>query len=304
MKTVIGIDGGATSTRALIANERGEVLAYRTAGGSNPRTVGFDAARRNLATVTAGHQAAVAFLGLAGVSEPEDREPVLRLAVELGFAPAGMVGVDHDIRIALAGGLAGDSGIVVIAGTGAACYGRSASGEVWRAGGWDWEADNHGGAHRVAVAGMEAVLRAFDGRGPVTSLTGKFPERRDFQRMTKSEVAALAPVVLAAAEAGDAVAIQIVERQTDELACAVAAVAQRLNMPAGPVTYTGSLLLKSESYRAAFTTAVRRRLPGASVTEPVFSPVVGAVLLGWQLAGWPVTAEVLANLREFCVENF
>jgi N-acetylglucosamine kinase-like BadF-type ATPase len=49
-----------------------------------------------------------------------------RAALQLGDA----IHVDHDIRIALAGGLSGRPGIALIAGTGSSCFGMNAAGDA------------------------------------------------------------------------------------------------------------------------------------------------------------------------------
>ena len=202
--------------------------------------------------------------------------------------------------------------MVVIAGTGSSCYGRNAAGESWKAGGWEWLFDNQGGAYRVALAGLEAAVREYDGRGESTGLTPALVTalgvattealvaRLRPDQLETAELAAVAPVVLAVAERGDAVAVGIARHQADELAVAAEAVSRRLGLLGEPhaVTYTGSLLLKNEFYRGLFTAAVQRRMPLAQVVSPRLSPVLGAVVLALQTARWPVTEPVLERLGE------
>jgi len=63
---------------------------------------------------------------MAGVVSDDDRTTIRQIAEQLRLAPPERIGVDHDIRIALAGGLAGQPGIALIVGTGSSCYGRTA----------------------------------------------------------------------------------------------------------------------------------------------------------------------------------
>ncbi|QJW94058.1 N-acetylmuramic acid 6-phosphate etherase [Frigoriglobus tundricola] len=88
----------------------------------------------------------------------------------------------------------------------------------------------------------------------------------------RAALAALAPVVLAAAEAGDPVADQIVCDAASELAAATAAAARHLNFGAAfPVAMAGGLLAAPD-YRERFLSALAARGlavgPGALVTEP------------------------------------
>ena len=69
------------------------------------------------------------FLGLGSVVTSKDRETIRNMVQEIHLVPEGAIGVDHDLRVALMGGLTGDAGIALIAGTGSSCYGRDASGQ-------------------------------------------------------------------------------------------------------------------------------------------------------------------------------
>ncbi len=137
MPLVIGVDGGGTRTRAALVTESGQILGLGTAGPSNYDDVGVAVAQSNigLAVQRAWQQAGLssrqgdaAFLGMAGVVSSADRATIYRMAAELALAPTPRIHVDHDIRIALAGGLAGQPGIALIVGTGSSCYGRRADG--------------------------------------------------------------------------------------------------------------------------------------------------------------------------------
>ena len=151
MELVIGVDGGGTRTRLVVAAADGRILGLGEAGCGNPSAGGEAevrgslAAARTRAFVQAGLEpraAAAAFLGLAGVAGEEERRAVERLAVELELAPGDRTAVDHDLRVAQAGAFAGGPGLVLVAGTGSACYGRAADGRSWRAGGGGSFADD------------------------------------------------------------------------------------------------------------------------------------------------------------------
>src|SRR5215207_10086982 len=82
---VLGIDGGATSTRAVLAERQGAVLGRGEAGPGNPKSAGFDSAleevRRAIeAAFTASKMeittADAICLALAGAGRPEDRPPI------------------------------------------------------------------------------------------------------------------------------------------------------------------------------------------------------------------------------------
>ncbi|MGH2544233.1 MAG: N-acetylglucosamine kinase, partial [Ardenticatenaceae bacterium] len=124
---VLGVDGGGTKTRVAIVDESGQLHSTGLAGPSNIDDVGFETTRANIAQAvnTACHMAdlqaisfSACFFGMAGVVSSQDRNLIHRMAQDLQLAPPEQVEVDHDCRIALAGGLSGRPGIVLIAGTG------------------------------------------------------------------------------------------------------------------------------------------------------------------------------------------
>ncbi|MCS7222234.1 MAG: BadF/BadG/BcrA/BcrD ATPase family protein [Anaerolineae bacterium] len=320
MPLVIGVDGGGTRTRVALVDEHGRVLGLGTAGPSNYDDVGIAVTRDNigLAVQRAWQQAGLSpclgdavFLGMAGVVSEADRATIRQIALELALAPAGQVHVDHDIRIALAGGLAGQPGIALIVGTGSSCYGRRADGRSWRAGGWGHLLDDLGSGYYLGVQAMVAAVRAADGRGPETALLPAvmgalklediqgIMRRLYHQGLTRAEIAALAPLVLDAAASGDLIARQIIERGVDELALMVETVARQLDFLPGPVsvTVTGGLARSGPAYWDPLCAAIRRRIPTSQVVEPILPPVLGAALLALEALGIGLSPELIARLR-------
>ncbi|HLP08445.1 MAG TPA: BadF/BadG/BcrA/BcrD ATPase family protein, partial [Opitutaceae bacterium] len=161
MALFLGIDGGGTSTRALLCDERGRVLGLGAGGVANHLHAGWGGAADSLHTAVHGAftaaglapaPCAAAFLGMAATASDAARGRWREIALQLGLArAAAAVGVDHDVRIALAGGLAGRPGIALIAGTGSSCYGRTASGATWQAGGWGSILDDGGGGYWLGL---------------------------------------------------------------------------------------------------------------------------------------------------------
>ena len=91
-----------------------------------------------------------------------------------------------------------------------------------------------------------------------------------------------------AMNAGDGVAVEILERGAQEVAELVAAVACRLGLDRAPVCevcVVGGVVEGSASYRGRITTAVQRMTPTAAVKLPAQPPVIGAAILALELAG-------------------
>jgi len=310
---ILGIDGGGTHTRALIANAEGTVLGVGKAGSSNYHTVGITQAVRAVADAidaarTAGRvngQASGAFLGLAGVKSAADhlafREPLAALGL---VKSSERLGLDHDLRIALAGGCGDRPGIVVIAGTGSAAYGRDRNGVTAQSGGWGWLIDDQGGGSWFALKGLRAVMEAADGRGPRTRLEpALFAElgvttAREAMQWTmrpdtaRSQLAALAPVVLAAAEDGDKVATALMVEGARQLARMAAALVEPLDFGGDPISVVpAGGLLGHAAYLAEFRSALEKTGHPFFVVESPVPPIGGAAFLAADLAGIALTDE-------------
>lgn len=320
---VIGVDGGGTSTRVAVATANGNLLGIGQAGAGNYHDVGAERVQLHIeralvaAWSSAGQtrqQAAAAFLGLGSITSEEDRQVIRRIARELALAPDDKVGVDHDLSIALAGGLGGRAGIVLIAGTGSSSFGRGPDGRTWRAGGWGHTLDDLGSSGWLGLQAMVATVRAFDGRGDSTILSGKVLEalgiddiqkimrRVDGEGMTRREIAGLAPLVTNAAATGDPVARQLLTEAAQHLALLPTTVAKKLNLAeqldAVPLVVTGGLTQAGPEFQVALAAALHEALPQAVVSSPKFQPVIGAVLRAIELLDGGPSSTVIDNLLD------
>ena len=181
----------------------------------------FTAARLPRRTVAA------ATLGLAGAGRPEDQAFVTDWAARVRLADR--VEVTGDATLLLAAGTPEGWGVAAIAGTGSMAYARAADGRTARAGGWGYLLGDEGSGYALVLAGLQAVARAVDGRGPATSLRERFLTKLNLGEAQelipliyrggwdRATLAALAPVVLEAAEAGDPVASTIVGQAAGEV---------------------------------------------------------------------------------------
>ncbi len=316
---LLGIDGGATHTRAALVSETGAFLGHGIAGPSNYDNVGVETAKANIheAVRSAWSESDLkpakvdaAFLGMAGVVSEADRATIRQIIAELKLVKENKIEVDHDIRIALAGGLAGAEGIVLIVGTGSSCYGRRGDGRHHRTG-WGYVLDDLGSGYYLGLQAMIAAVRAADGRGAPTGLSLLIQQALSYEHIDEimrllyhehlsvTQIAALAPFVLAAAGGGDAVALAIVERGADELSLMIQTVAQKLDFvnSSFPLVIVGGVANASPFYKERIAAAMTRRVPMCAIKQPVLPPVLGAALLAIESAGVPVSQEVLEKLE-------
>jgi len=299
---VLGFDGGGTRTVALLAAPGADgswrLLGRGEAGPSNRQTVGTPAAlaaldsaaeRAFAAAGKARRRVRAACLGLAGAGRPGDQEVVRDWALRSELARG--VDVIEDAALIPAAGTPGGWGVAVVAGTGSMAFARGPDGRTARSGGWGHLLGDEGSGYAIAVAGLRAVARAADGRGPATVLADRLPAAHGLARpeelvtvvyrdCDRAAVAALAPLVLAAAEEGDAVAAEIVGSAAGELAAAAEAAARLLGLgPAFPVALAGGLLASHAGYRGRFLAAVAGRGLTADPVAVVAEPAEGAVRL-------------------------
>lgn len=303
----LGVDAGGTGTRVVVAHATGRILGVGAGGTGNWQAAGAAAAGATVraaverALAEAGVQAADlrgSFFALAGVRTGDERAVMRAELASLGLG--GEIGVGGDIEAAHAGALGGGPGVVVIAGTGSAAWGRNAAGETWQAGGWGWLTDDKGGGYWLAVRGLAAACEAADGRGAATELgaraevffgAGGLRELlRELHagRRDRAAVAGFAREVRAAAEAGDAVAETLMEEAVRELMRLAEAVRERIAPKEEgvgfPVAVTGGLGLGKR-------VGERARRAGFEPRKPWGEPVLGAVLHAADIGGAKLDAE-------------
>src|SRR5512132_1215120 len=176
-RAVFCVDGGGTTTHAVILDASFTVLGEGLAGPSNPLRVGIvNAAAAVREAIDRACEAAklrrtdlvAAEIGLAGASRNELRA---RMREALHGSGIGEIVVVGDADIALYGATEGEPGLIVIAGTGSICCGVNGRGKRICAGGWGPVAGDEGGGAWIARRALRAIAHAVDGRGPTTSLT-------------------------------------------------------------------------------------------------------------------------------------
>ena len=302
---VLGIDGGATHTVALLADAAtGAVAGRGTAGPSNIQAVGVEAALLELdravdeafvAASISRVKVGAACLGLAGVDLNEGLDIIHAWADQVFLAEK--LSVANDATLLFAAGTPDGWGLAVIAGTGSIAFTLDRTGKDGRAGGWGYLLGDEGSAFMVGLSGLRAACRAADRAGPATQLLGAFLARlgttdpRDFipavyrGAWDRTVIAGLAPVVVEAAEAGDAVAHKLVVHQVTELARTAVTAVDAGNLPrlGLPIAVAGGLIVRSEFYRRLFVEAVRGFGVHPGVVQPVEDPAIGAIVLAQKM---------------------
>ncbi len=279
----LGIDGGGSKTLAVVVDEQGRECGRGLAGSSNYAAIGLEMAMSNIqraleqATATLAIPTSTqaeqicfrrAWLGMAGMDRPDDDAllwPRLR-----GLAQFVHITNDADLLLSA---FEDTVGIALIAGTGSIALGRNAQGPRARAGGWGHLLGDEGSGYDLGLQALKAVTRAVDGRGPATLLLDlimswwQLQSAHDiigqvYPQEDKAKIARLTPLVFEAADAGDACAIDIIQRSARELADLVGAVGGRLFPDATQkiaLALGGGLLLHQQNYQEQVLAAVRQQ---------------------------------------------
>jgi N-acetylglucosamine kinase-like BadF-type ATPase len=299
----LGVDGGQSSTYALIGDASGRVLGSGRGGPSNHVGAAeggakFTGAIRSClaaACADAGLEAASicfasACLGFSG--GPADKEAILK-----EILPSERTLVTNDALIALSGATGGEPGLITIAGTGSIAFGRNGSGKTARAGGWGYAFGDEGGGFYIARQALRAALRFEEGWGQSTSLGRMFLEAsgaHDVNELLhgfytpefpRPRIAAFAKLVDAAAENGDAIAREILNDAARELATIASAVRGQLfdKGESVRVAYIGGVF-RSRMVLERFRELIQKEI-GESVAPPLLGPAAGALLEAYRAAG-------------------
>ncbi len=306
MAYYLGIDGGGTKTRCILADET-TVLAAAMSGGSNVVRLGETQAREALQTAVRkvctaaripAHQIRAICIGAAGAARPEIAAKIRRILAEViseasPKVAATKIEVVGDSLIALEAAFGSGPGVIAIAGTGSIVYGRDLAGRTTRAGGWGFAISDEGSGDWIGRRAIAAILSARD-QGRETALTNmvlqawKLNTIEELVQQANStpppDFPRLFPLVLRAAEA-DAIARDLLAEAGTKLAALAATVLRRLashpettpTVATLPVAMTGSVFRQSSDVREIFYNTLERDFPGIVVRQELADPVEGAL---------------------------
>lgn len=314
----LGVDGGQSHTEAIVANGGGKILGRGRGGPSNhaEQPGGRERLRRAVVESVGGALKAAggpqlkeitfASAHCAMTGGAEFKEEIIS-----SILCARRLQIDHDAPAALAGALAGEPGIVVIAGTGAVAYGENLRGERAQAGGWGHLFGDEGSAYWIAKEGVRRAMMAADGLTGLTNLGAlalAHFQKSDLralalsvygEEISRDQLATFAEAVHRAALGGDPAAGAIISEAGEALAALAVAVIHKLydKDDSARVACVGGVF-RGELARRSFANALKEQTPRARVVAPRFDPAVGALLLAYRAAGIKLSDELLSHLSE------
>jgi len=304
---VLGVDSGGSGLRVALGTVEADApLRTAECGGpvrTGPRGIDpahlleqvLPAVRGLLDGLGDGARITAAAVGAAGMATLGDA-----LRAELPGALADALGVRRialaaDAVTAYAGAVGQRPGAVVAAGTGLIALGTDLT--AWRrADGWGHLLGDSGGGAWIGRAGLDAAMRAYDGRrggsaallarleavfGPPQELPGLLYPRADRPAL----LASFAPEVAACADR-DPVAEGILRSAASHIAEAAAAVCPeaKADEEAYEVALTGGLFRMGEPLLVPLREELSRLLPRARAVPGSGDPLIGALRIAQALA--------------------
>lgn len=318
---LLALDGGQTSTKALVATTEGRILG-RATGPATGNLLSDSGRERLFQSVkeTLGGALQEAFgtgpvpvfaamgCSMSGMGR---HTPDLSVLFEYirSLVTVGQIRVEWDGLAALAGASVGSTGVVVISGGGSVAAGLRRDGTLLRAGGWGHDFGDAASGFDIARQAVIRACMAHDGMAPATTL-GEATCRhfdvpslravkwlRDAEQLDDAKLATLVQVVVKEAEAGDTVARSLLAEAGAELARLAIAVVRRMGEPEPvPIFPTGGVLREVALVREAFIRGVEGAGEAAVVREPAYGPLVGAFFFALQASGRQVTPNVTAAI--------
>ncbi|MCA0376488.1 MAG: hypothetical protein LCH84_12610 [Gemmatimonadetes bacterium] len=305
MPLVVGVDGGGSRTRVVLADATGAVLA-RVEGGASALKPGQEPVAADVikaliqealaAADRSDTRPAVCVVGVAGAGQERAAQALWSALAQRRVADD--VSVQADATIAMDDAFGDSAGVLLIAGTGSVAFSRAPDGRLERCGGWGPNIGDEGSAAWLGRRALSVVTAAHDGREPETALTGALLTALELEHMddlipwaaaaTPGALAQLAPVVSQVAATGDLRANALLSFCVEELSLHVRTLARRCftdERASVPVAFAGGLLSRGSLVRKRLEQRLRTAVPGAVIRADDVDAARGAVRRARRLLG-------------------
>jgi N-acetylglucosamine kinase-like BadF-type ATPase len=289
MGWVAAVDGGGTKTAAALADRDGWVTLLPPGSGCNPQdNLDWSVALGGVLAALGRPVAAV--VGLPGWGEVPAHDREVGAFVESRLPGAVIL---NDVDLAARGAFPDGDGVLILAGTGSMAMARGV-----RVGGWGDLIGDEGSAFRIGQAALTEMARAIDGRSDAAGFAAALGERLGCgvagfapldwvmgQAHGRSAIAQVAREVDALAEAGDAVAREILAAAARDLVELGRVAAVRAGLRAPDWAAAGSVF-RSRSVMEGVAVGM-----GRAAVRPRFSALGGGLWAAAVAAGWDVGAD-------------
>ncbi|MFC5905753.1 N-acetylglucosamine kinase [Streptacidiphilus monticola] len=305
LRGVLAVDAGNSKTDVAIVAADGTVLGSARGGGFHPHVHGPTGAVDRLAPLVAAAAAAAGLTGaalplvthtsacLANADLPVEEQALQREIAARGWSRTTVVA--NDTFALLRAGTDAPRGVAVVCGAGINAAGLLPDGRTARFLALGEITGDWGGGGGLSTQVMWHAVRAEDGRGAPTALApavaGHFgrpsalavAEAVHLGEIEQDRLHELVPVLFRCAEDGDAVALELIDRQAEEVARMALVCLRRLDLlgtPADVVLGGGVLAARQPLLLDRVNARLAADAPLAVPRITTTPPVVGAALLG------------------------
>ncbi len=305
----LGVDGGGTKTEFLLVNEKGKKLAKVIKPTSHYKQTSFEnfyniinSGINEVCKITKISKDDIdfTFLGLAGYGALQaDKEKLNQLVAKILDKSKYKCAADSEV--AWAGSLGGKPGINIVAGTGAIGYGQDYY-KRGRSSGWGDLIGDEGSAYWLSIEMLRVFAKQADGRLIKSPLYNLIREKynlendfeilevllNDFERK-RDKIAAMAPLLLKAAERNDKYAINIYKKAAKEHYLTVKALIKKMNFKTDEeivVSYSGGVFKAKYYVVKPLAKMLKVYNKNIKLIKPILSPVEGAALLALIIYGY------------------
>ena len=265
----IGIDGGGTKTKFILANQFGEIFKtiikptthYLQCGIENVGKILNEGVNEVIDGITTINNLAHIYAAVPGYHDIKKDDVKIESSIYKYFSKE-LITLGNDTENALAGSLAGSIGINIISGTGSIGYGIDDKGQSYRCGGWNHLfGGDEGSAYWIASKLILEFTRQSDGRDSKTPLYQEvkkyFDLEDDYDIITKTvvelgynrtEIAKIASLNFKLALKNDKHALRIYQEAAKELADIIIAIINNLDFKEKiNISYSGGVF-KSKNF--------------------------------------------------------
>lgn len=294
-KCIICVDGGGTKTEVVAYTKTGEVLSHHR-GGSGNLSLDVDIARNNITHLIKDvydeirdiYQCELIQMGISGYGAYVEKEKFIN---QIKYRFNTNVDIVDDAKLALYTILKDDyqEGILVLAGTGSACYGYG-YGKTVLVGGWGYLLGDEGSSYELVIRAFKSMIHDENLGLSHSELTIKLLNHLKLKHVmqlkqyvyqnTKAEIAQQAKFINEWAQLGEIQAIKLLKQSGISLAQQAIIVYQRMKLANDVrVGCQGSFLLNSEIVNRTFKEEIKKLIPRVCIIESLDPPVKGAYYL-------------------------
>ncbi len=313
-KYYIGIDGGGTSSKSVLINEKGDIIDTFEGKGSNLNNIGLEQTITNLLEIlnyyTQKYQIEKIDIfagGLSGAGRESDRELIKeQLLKKLSNYNSNDIFIHHDAFASLMGATAGEDGAIAIAGTGSIVYGIKNNQEI-RAGGWGYLLGDEGSGYYIGNNAIRFALLHYDNIyndedfynsvlkfyhiNTITELIPKIYQSKD----PKKIISSICIEIFNLAQNGNKTAQQIIDNSNKAFSQQIVSVINRLKLNDRIIYPTGSLFKNNYMINN-----LSKFLQNEEITigKRKFSPEIGMVIAAIKNKYNQIDSDFIKNLEK------